>query len=220
MSIEETPWDAAAFGIPTFEITAFTAEDLRLASASRGHYTIKIDPLADKGMLHEYGFYYCDTLIEPWCNLERFRFFDRPDIHVSSKTGVEELLPICHGAFSHGRFHRDFNLDSSLADKRYDSWLESLNREGKTLGLYHDETLAGFIAFSGSSLVLHAIGASYRGRGFGKYFWSAACRSIFGQGASEITSSISASNLAVLNLYASLGFRFRHAVDVYHLWVK
>lgn len=220
MSIIETPWDAAAFGFPAFEITALVAEDLDIASRTRGHYTVKLDPLADKSLLHEYGFYYCDTLIEPWCSLARFRFFDRDGIHVSAETGFDELLGICHGAFSHGRFHRDFNLDPELADRRYDNWLESLNREGKTLGLYQGETLSGFIAFSGGRLVLHALSAACRGRGMGKYFWSAACREIFDRGAPEITSSISASNLAVLNLYASLGFGFRQAVDVYHLSVK
>ncbi len=220
MSIKETPWDAAAFGIPTFEISALSEENLGLASRTSGHYTIKVDPLADKKMLDAYGFYYCDTLIEPWCSLGRFRFYDRADCRVSKETGLEALLGICHGAFSHGRFHRDFNLSPELADRRYDNWLASLYREGNVLGLYHDETLAGFVAYSGSRLVLHAIDETYRGRGYGKYLWSAACRVIFDQGAPEITSSISASNLAVLNLYASLGFGFRKAVDVYHLCVK
>ncbi len=220
MSIKETPWDAATLGIPTYEITDFSEEDLDIAGRTRGHYTIRVDPLSDKRMLHAYGFYYCDTLIEPYCSSDRFRFFERKDIHVSPKASFRELLGICHGAFSHGRFHKDFNLDRNLADKRYDKWLESLEREGKTMGLYHDATLAGFIAYSGNCLVLHAIGDQYRGRGLGKYFWSAACRDIFSQGAMEITSSISASNLAVVNLYASLGFRFRKTVDVYHLYIK
>ena len=220
MSIDETPWDAAAFGMPTFEISGFDESDLIEASRRPGHYTVRIDPLVSKKMLHEYGFYYCDTLIEPYCAKEGFRFHDHSGFEARTDAPLSELLKICHGAFSHGRFHRDFNLDHDLADLRYDRWLLSLHDEGKVLGLYHEEELSGFIAHSGGKLLLHAIAEEKRGKGYGKYLWSAACRQIFDTGINEISSSVSASNLAVVNLYASLGFRFGKAYDLYHLLVK
>jgi ribosomal protein S18 acetylase RimI-like enzyme len=80
----------------------------------------------------------------------------------------------------------------------------------------HLESVAGFFAFSRNKILLHALSESFRGKGLAKYFWSAACEKLFSQGFSELISSISASNLAVLNLYASLGFRFRKPLDVYH----
>jgi hypothetical protein len=49
-----------------------------------------------------------------------------------------------------------------------------------------------------------------------KFLWTPVCQALFDAGASEIVSSISAANLAVVNLYSSLGFRFRNAVDIYH----
>jgi ribosomal protein S18 acetylase RimI-like enzyme len=64
--------------------------------------------------------------------------------------------------------------------------------------------------------VLHALGANHRGRGLARHLWSAVCADLARQGAEELSSSISVSNLAALNLYASLGFRFRNPVDVYH----
>ncbi len=219
MSFEETPWDAIIYGMPTFEID-HSESDLEQAIRRPGHYTVRVDPLVDKRLLHAYGFYYCDTLIEPSCTSERFRFSDHPDFTAGPCYSVDELIGIGHGAFSHGRFHRDFNLDRDLADLRYDRWLENLQKEGKVLGLYRGEELCGFIGHSGGKLLLHALEESSRGKGYGKYFWSAACRKIFDQGEKEISSSISASNLAVLNLYASLGFRFGHATDIYHLLVK
>ena len=220
MSIEETPWDAAAFGMPTFEIVGFDEQDFIEASRRPGHYTLRVDPLAGKKILHEYGFYYCDTLIEPSCAKDRFRFHDHPEFCARDDAPLSGLMKICHGAFSHGRFHRDFNLDHDLADLRYDRWLESLHEEGKVLGLYAGGELAGFIAHSGGKLLLHAIAEEKRGKGYGKYLWSAACRAIFDKGIDEISSSVSASNLAVMNLYASLGFRFGKAHDLYHLFVK
>jgi len=49
-----------------------------------------------------------------------------------------------------------------------------------------------------------------------KYWWHATCCELFGAGHLEVTSSISAINMAVLNLYASLNFSFRNPLDVYH----
>jgi hypothetical protein len=45
------------------------------------------------------------------------------------------------------------------------------------------------------------------------------CRQLFAEGHAEIQSSISFVNMAVINLYAALGFRFRRPVDVYHRMV-
>jgi class 3 adenylate cyclase len=56
--------------------------------------------------------------------------------------------------------------------------------------------LAGFIAHEGGKLVLHALGATHRGRGLARHLWSAVCADLVRQGASELTSSISVTNLA------------------------
>jgi predicted GNAT family acetyltransferase len=61
--------------------------------------------------------------------------------------------------------------------------------------------------------------AEYRGKGLAKFFWSKVCRQMFAEGHAEIQSSISFVNIAVINLYAALGFRFRRPVDVYHRMV-
>ena len=53
-----------------------------------------------------------------------------------------------------------------------------------------------------------------------KYFWSKACQAMFKLGYKEIISSISTSNVAVLNLYTSLGFKFKNVQDVYHLLIN
>ena len=58
--------------------------------------------------------------------------------------------------------------------------------------------------------------AEHRGRGLARHLWSAVCTDLARRGERELTSSISATNLPALNLYVSLGFRFRNALDVYH----
>lgn len=217
--IRSTPWDTTAFGMPTWEMTEYSEQALQQAAQTAGHHTIKIDPLADKRLLHEYSFYYCDTLIEPHCNAVRLRTAQHPDATISQVVDAAQVLAISHGAFVHGRFHRDFNLPKIAADLRYDNWLKQLLEARQVYGLYWRGVLAGFIGYSGNKLVLHALAEEYRGKGLSKYWWSAVCTDLLATGHDEVKSSISAANLAVLNLYASLGFSFNNPQDIYHRMV-
>jgi len=215
-SIQPTPWDSTVFGIDCFEITRADAKTLSHATETVGHYTVKVDPLADKKLLHQYGFYYTDTLIEPVCDRERWQPVADPLARVDRSATLEELLPMCDHSFLHGRFHRDFNLSPALADARYKQWLGQLHQAGHVLALRHDNELAGFIASNNSNLLLHTIAESHRGRGLARGLWTAAITELFHTGLTSLRSSISAANMPVLNLYVSLGFRFDHPVDVYH----
>lgn len=218
-NLKLSTWDSSVFGVDAYEISVLSREVLETVIHVPGHYTVRLDPLASKQLLHEYGFYYCDTLIEPYCTMERFLAVDSVDVYTSQDVALEPLLKICDGAFSHGRFHRDFNLSKAQADRRYNNWLTQLHGAGKVHTLLYRGELAGFIAVEGNRLVLHAIADSLRKRGLAKILWTPVCRTLFEAGCSELVSSVSASNLAVMNLYASLGFRFRNPLDAYHLLV-
>ncbi|MBI5436577.1 MAG: GNAT family N-acetyltransferase [Nitrosomonadales bacterium] len=218
--IKPTPWDTAAFGMPTWELTEYSDAALRQAVQTAGHHTIRVDALADNRLLYEYGFYYCDTLIEPYCNAERLRAAQHPEASISKEIDAEQAMMICHGAFAHGRFHRDFNVPKAAADLRYDNWLKQLLEAQQVYGLYWQGVLAGFIGHSGNGLILHALSGEYSGRGLAKYWWSAVCNELFGAGCAEVKSSISAANVAALTLYSSLGFSFRNPVCIYHRLVK
>lgn len=217
--IISTPWDSKIFGIDTYEILTLSETVLDSISKTEGHFTVKVDPLGSKELLEKHGFYYCDTLIEPYCNKKDFKFFKDDRIMISRATDLEDILSISHGAF-HGRFHRDFNIDKEKADLRYDSWLKELYDKGNVLAIAYDGKLAGFLGFAENRVVLNAMGREYRGRGLGKYFLSAACKELFDMGNEDVASSISISNKAAVNMYCSLGFKFRSISDVYHRLVK
>ena len=214
-AIERVPWDCAALGREAYEL-ASAAPEVLAQVRSPGHYSVKVDPHADKRILQESGFYYCDTLIEPYCAAREFKPQPHPAAGASREAALAPLLAIGRGAFRHGRFHRDFNVESARADLRYENWLATLHAAGKVYGLTWESELAGFIAHECGKLVLHALGEKHRGRGIARHLWSAVCADLVRQGARELSSSISATNLAALNLYASLEFRFRNPVDVYH----
>lgn len=214
--IKPTPWDEVVFGMPTWELTEYSKESIQYAAGFSGHQTIKVDPLANKKLLNDHGFYYCDTLIVPSCKASRLRAVHHDEASISRVIDIEHALKIFHGSFQHGRFHRDFNLPIDAADQRYDNWLRQLVKSKQVYGLYLQNVLAGFIGYNQNNLVLHAIAEEYRGKGLSKYWWSQVCLDLFQSGYEEIVSSISATNLAVLNLYASLGFSFKCAQDIYH----
>lgn len=213
--IERVPWDCLALGQDAFELADAGPEAMAQVKAP-GHYTVKVDPLEPKRVLHENGFYYCDTLIEPYCAAGQVRPFPHAAAGFEPRPALEPLLAILRGAFRHGRFHRDFNVERRHADLRYENWLRTLHAQGKVYGLAWDGERAGFIAHEEGKLVLHALGEKHRGRGIAKYLWSAVCANLVSRGVGEISSSISAGNVAALGLYATLGFRFRNPLDVYH----
>ncbi len=218
--IKTTPWDARALDIPTWELQEYSLAAIESALKLRGHFTIKVDPLANKDLLHEFGFYYCDTLIEPYCDLKRLRTANHPDASISRDFDQKQLLSISDCAFVNGRFHRDFNVISSAAENRYKNWLQHLIHANQVYGLYWRNALAGFIGYYEGKLVLHAVAKAYRGKGISKFWWSTICSQILSEGKEEVSSSISASNIAALNLYSSLGFSFRNPLDVYHRLVS
>jgi ribosomal protein S18 acetylase RimI-like enzyme len=217
--IERTPWDCAALGCDAFELKAATAEALALARAP-GHYTVKVDPLAPKADLHSHGFYYCDTLIEPYCEQERFTPQPPSAARFDRRAALEPLLAIARGAFRHDRFHRDFNVARAAADVRYENWLRTLHSAGKLYGLLWEDEVTGFIGHEGGRLVLHAMAEKHRGRHIARHCWSIVCADLLQRGERELSSSISAANLAALNLYVSLGFRFRNPLDIYHRVIR
>jgi GNAT superfamily N-acetyltransferase len=214
-NVRETPWDKKVFGLDTFEVLTFDEAAYAFMKATPGHFTAKVDPLADCRPLVECGFYYCDTLIEPFANVGMILFHDNE--HAGTcETSMEELEPICLGNFRFGRFHRDRNLDRDSADRRYLQWLAQMHDDGGVFGLTWEGDLAAFFACSKNRILLHAVAVPFQGKGLAKYLWSAGFRKLITHGHNELSSSISAANLTVLNLYSSLGFRFRNAVDVYH----
>ncbi|MDP8566374.1 GNAT family N-acetyltransferase [Methylophilus aquaticus] len=219
-ALHETPWDTKVFGWYTAEVPVYDSAHLQLCGLQPGLYTLKLDPLADKTLAQAYGFYYCDTLLIPECTDSALQRFVSPQHSISASYDKNELLTISHSAFVHGRFHRDPNIPNQLADARYDQWLEDLMQHGQVFALMYEQSVAGFVAIKDNALQLHAVATKFRGLGYSKYWWTSVCDEVFRQGHNKVMSSVSASNLAVVNLYNRLGFRFVKSTDVYHKYVS
>lgn len=210
------PWDSQVFGLNCYEIVAPTEQAFKFSQINSGHYTVRVPPTQCKKRLHEYGYYYCDSLFIPTTSRKRFAPFVDPSATLVTSPSLQDLAPICNNAFLHYRFHKDFNIPNNLADTRYKVWLTSLLEDSKVYGLAYESVIVGFMATDQNNIVLHALHENHRGRGIAKFLWSLVCTQLFNEGHTSINSSISATNLAALNLYVSLGFRFSTPLDVYH----
>ncbi|WP_010532059.1 GNAT family N-acetyltransferase [Lentibacillus jeotgali] len=214
--LRETPWDKRNFNINTYELMSTNEEALRETDENKGHYTLKVGPLENPEPFLRHGFYYVDTLIEPVCKKENLTLFEKEELSLSRTYDRDAILAIAEEAFVHGRFHRDFNIPDSLADKRYMNWVNDLLDAGKIIALKYGDDTAGFYGFDNDKVLLLGIREEYRSRGLAKAYTSLACQDQFQAGYDELKTSISAANVASLNLFYALGFRLRNTIDVYH----
>jgi len=214
--LKQTPWDKRTFKIETYELISSHEEALKESDKYEGHFTLKVDPLENPKKIIEHGFYYMDSLIEPVCKKEDFRFVEREGIEISQDYNKKEILKIAEEAFIHGRFHRDFHVPNKLADIRYMRWVEDLMEENNLFSLLFDGEIAGFYGFKKDKVLLLGIKKEFQGKGLAKPFTSMGCQKQFENGFSTLFTSISAANVASLNLFYSLGFKLKKTLDVYH----
>lgn len=214
--LKPTPWDKRTFKIDTYELTDSHKEALEESERYQGHFTLKVDPLTNPREMIQHSFYYMDSLLEPVCQKEKFKPIERDGIELSQDYNKKEILQIAEDAFMHGRFHRDFNVPNHLADKRYMRWVEDLMEERNLFSLLYQGELAGFYGFRDDKVLLLGIKKKFQGKGLAKPFTSMGCERQFSNGYSTLYTSISAANVASLNLFATLGFKLKKTLDVYH----
>ena len=214
--LQKTPWDKRTFQIDTYELQNTDESTLQQTDEIEGHFTVKVDPLADQQKLYDYGFYYVDSLIEPRCRKRDLRTFPHQEVQLASSFNREKILEIAESTFEHGRFHRDFNVPNRLADERYMRWVQDLIDEKCIYALLYEEKEVGFYGFKHDSVLLLSIHPDYQGFRLAKPFTSLCVEKQFGIGYEELKTSISAANVKSLNLFLQLGFTLRKTLDVYH----
>ncbi|GIO24706.1 GNAT family N-acetyltransferase [Oceanobacillus sp. J11TS1] len=215
--LEPTPWDNRNFPLATFQLTEYSEAALQATEETEGHFTIKVDPLADKALLHKYGFYYTDTLLEPYCYRNTFLAERAGEVSFYEDYNADEVLAIAEEAFQGGRYHRDFQVPNEMADLRYRNWVKDLIEQNLILAYKQADRVAGFFAYQEENVLLLAMHKDIRGKGFAAPFAAACVKEQFERTNKEqLITSISPSNPASLNVFIGLGFRLRAGKDVYH----
>jgi RimJ/RimL family protein N-acetyltransferase len=224
------PWDQSLFQANTAAISSIrlrpgegdtsaftvfrdwcTREDVVLVSCRLAQ-----DQLAECGFLEAQGFRFIELNYRPFLS-GLAGFVPDPEISIcpAAKEDVTEISAMASRIFQTGRLHIDPMVGRELGDRRYAAWVENAfsNPSQQLFKFLINDRISAFMVIEQPtptsrfwSLVGLAPGLS--GRGLGRRAWQSMLAFHHAEGVQQVTTSISSHNLAALNLYVSLGFRF------------
>ena len=236
------PWDSAIYQFPIAAIqniqilnqnvsahdwTDFdawlNAHHCQMVSCRLNHNKLK-----ESLFLESYGFRFIEMLLHPV--LERLESVAIPDQGLSvtpaTPSDLDGILMIAESAFTNERFYIDPRLPRNYSHQRYGRWARSAldHPQQKLLKIVDNDTLVAFFVVEevdSQSAYWHltAVSPIHHGKGYGYRTWLSVLRHHQKTGLRRVSTSISARNSAVLNLYSKLNFRFEHPEMTFH-WIR
>jgi L-amino acid N-acyltransferase YncA len=236
------PWDTEIFGFPVAQVTGVELDehadpkdvlgaldawcagnDVRLVSCRLNHLQLR-----ESMALEELGFRFIETVYRP--RFDRFEGVGAPRhlIEVAEATSADAsaIEEVASHAFTTGRFLLDHRLAPELSDRRYATWVRTSfeSSEQTILKAEVEGDLVGFFVVEqrpDRSVYWHltAVAPQWQGKGMGMSLWQTMLIRHTAEGASFVETTISGHNLAIINLYARLGFTFGGAQMTFH-WLR
>lgn len=239
----ETPWDSDIFGSVVVSVEkvhvmneSIAVEEFKgfmnwLDANAVGLVSCRLPQqnLIESMFLESYDFRFVEMVLHPYLtNLHQLELAqERLDVRAATGDDLTDLMEIAGTAFSNERFHLDPRIPAGLGEKRYTQWVRNcLNHPTQKLLKIseRDRTIGLFIVQESPALkkvdwLLTAISPSLQGLGYGKRVWRTVLSFYQTQGIQTISTTISARNSRVLNMYSQLQFRFSDPEMTFH-WVK
>jgi hypothetical protein len=239
VGLRDSPWDSRAFGRRCYELVAedgWEVVDPRgllsfLAGHGAGTVTCRLStppgpPAAARALLRAAGFFQADLQLEYVLSLAgREAPPGLPgDLRPAGDGDRETILDIAARAFAAFRFADIPGVTQDMVGRRYRDWCSQIltRHPGLAHVLVHEGELAGFFAAEPKgrpghlNLTLAAVNPACRGVP-GYALFAKALAAYSRAGWRTAGAALSAENLSVLNLYASLEAKFVRAVQ-FHLW--
>lgn len=237
---EEAIWDTAIFESPVVQVNEIKIlqqqgagtdyikfkkwldeERVKIVSCRLLH-----DQLIESMLLESNDFRFIEMVLHP--RIERLQEItiesDTLQIFPALADDLPALQNIAERAFIHDRYHMDPRLDPQYGNERYSQWVKNtLEHPTQSLIKVMDaERLVGFFIFEkkpDNSIYWHltAVSPEWQGSGYGKRVWKAMLRHHQAERYNVVTTTISARNNIVLNLYSKLGFYFLPPEITFHL---
>jgi ribosomal protein S18 acetylase RimI-like enzyme len=224
------PWDRSAFGGNTAAISSIRLRDDKYAAIAfekfRGwckRHEVRLvscrlaqDMLAECGFLESLGFRFIELNYRPEIS-DLGRFSGDPDIFVgpAMPSDAAEISAFASETFTTGRLHADPQIGPEIGNRRYAAWVLNafMNPTQRVLKcMMAGRMIAYFVLEQPTSAAsfwsLTGLAPGLAGQGLGKRAWRSMLAFHHGQGVQQVSTSISSLNVAVFNLYVSLGFRF------------
>ena len=237
------PWDAEIFGFPV-AVYRTGAEHLDAAAQKefieRFQFWMRQNRISLCGCtipakepysvwkyhLGEAGFHVVDFGLQATLNGLQASFLPeaRSELRAAVPDDHNAIETIAAESFRSGRYHADPLFRRELADKRYGSWvrnaLAARNRVDRVYVMGEPGTIQGFyhITVEGTvaDLRLAAVAPALKGTLLGFDLYASALHLLRGLGVQRIVTNISATNTAVMNVYATLGFSFSEPEMIFH----
>ncbi|MFL6451863.1 MAG: GNAT family N-acetyltransferase [Bryobacteraceae bacterium] len=235
------PWDTQTFGTPVGVYRTATDEldqsSRRVLSERFLSWTVQnevtlcscaVPPGSRfwKSFLPELEFRFVDFGLSASLNgLQRAKLpRDRTPLRVAETADCEGIGAIAAESFFHGRYHADPHFPRELADLRYRHWisraLASHSEREKVFVLGESNSIKGFyhVVIDGDTtdLRLVAISKEFQRSGLGFSLCASTLHALQERGVNRVSTSISAGNTGVLNVYSALGFMFSRPEAIYH----
>jgi len=242
LSVVDAFWDSEIFGFPVAQIRDIAVwnqsgaiEDYVqyqewVKSEGIGLVTCRLphDKLNESMFLESRGFRFVEMVLHPQLDLLpslAIPYDGRIRIELADRQDLPQLVGVAENAFGCERYHMDPRIDSRLADKRYGRWVRNSysHQSQKLLKVVDGNYLIGFFVVecrSDQSVYWHltAISPELKGRGYGYKVWLAMLRYHQDEGYVSVSTTISARNISVHNLYVKLRFRFKSPEMTFH-WI-
>lgn len=242
LEASEATWDTKIYGFPVVSVSKFTIEANKTAdySCETAHFQAWLQEhgiglvsvrlghecLRESMVLESMGFRFIEMVLHPTINLLQSTYY--PDDTLSISFAQAEDLPsiqgIAQSAFGYERLHVDPRIDASKGNIRYGNWvLSALNHPRQRLLKITDgnRLLAFFvIEVDGKNVYWHltAVSPDLHGQGYGYRVWLAMLKFHRLLGCNYVSTTISARNTPVLNLYSKLNFKMAPPEMTFH-WV-
>lgn len=243
LEFSEAPWDRPHFGRPVVQITAIVCKNdpaltnvvTRLLDACRARDValvscrVGVEQVSESMLLERHGFRHIEVVLHP-----ELRFggpAEQPppsscESRLATQDDIADLERIAETAFVNERFYVDPRIERSIAASRYVGWMKSaLTHDSQRLHviLYQGQVVGFFVIERRADGVcywhLNAISPDWHGRGIGRAAWQRMVDVARADGCVAVQTCIAVRNVKVMNLYASLGFRFMNPAMTLH-WIE
>ena len=233
------PWDTQILEQPVAEIRHLEVReseaadiDFRAFTTWCGEHAITLsncriahNQITESMFLQAQNFRFIELNYRPRMNkLQELKLLD-DEIMIEPAADADRMLlaEMAGSVFKHGRFHQDPRLGAALGDRRYKTWLLNAFElpHQQVLKCLHDRDIIAFFVVEYPEQghcfwSLIGLAPGMQSKELGKRVWRTMMRKHQQEGIETITTSISSHNIAVLNLYVSLAFRFPTPYATFH----